>query len=110
MTKDQRTILKPMEPYNHLTKFLLKVCSLYKNDWDDKLPTILWVYRKTYKRSTVQTPSKMVYNQEVVVPLYLKQEALEIAQVLKIDTTKAKEERLFQLQKLEEEKINSMHH
>lgn len=33
----------------------------------------------------------------------------EIAQVLKLDLTKAKEDTLFQLQKLEEDRINSIH-
>ena len=52
----------------------------------------------------------MVYGQEVVVPLHFKQQTPKIAQVLKIDLTKAKEDRLFQLQNLDEDRINSIHH
>lgn len=51
----------------------------------------------------------MVYHQEVVVPLHFKQQDLEISQVLRLDITKAKEHRLFQLQKLED-RLNSIHH
>lgn len=51
-----------------------------------------------------------VYVQEFVVPLHFKQQTLEMAQVLKLDFTKAKEDKLFQLQKLDEDVLNSIHH
>lgn len=51
----------------------------------------------------------MVYGHEVVVPLHFKQQTPEIAQVLKLDTTKSKEERLFHLQNLQEDRLNSIH-
>ena len=66
-------------------------------------------YRTTYKRSTSQTPFKMVYGQEAIVPLYFKKQTLQIPQVLQLNTTNAKQERLFHLQKLEEYRINSIH-
>jgi hypothetical protein len=81
-----------------------------KDDWDDKVPAVLWAYRTTYKRETNQTPFKMVYAQEVVVPLHFRQHTLEIAEVLKLDIGEAKNERIFQLQKLEEEKIIAIQH
>lgn len=52
----------------------------------------------------------MVYGQEVVIPHHFKQQALKIAQVLRLDTVRAKKERLFQLQKLEKYRVNSIHH
>ena len=52
----------------------------------------------------------MVYGQEEFIPLQFKHQAHEIAKVLKLDLAKEKEEILFQLQNLEEEKINSIHH
>ena len=55
-----------------LTKGLTKICNIQKHDWHDKIPTILWAYGATYKRYTSQTPFKLVYGQEVVVPLHLK--------------------------------------
>ena len=58
-----------MESFNKtLTKGLTKTCNIEKDDWDDKVHVVLWAYRTTYKRETNQTPIKLVYGQEVVVP------------------------------------------
>ena len=76
-----------------------------KDDWDEKVPVVLWAYRTTYKKETNQTPFKLVYGQEAIVPLHFRQHTLEISHVLKIDTSEAKNERMFQLQKLEEDRI-----
>ena len=72
-----------------MTKGLTKICSVDKNDLDDKIPAILWAYRTTYKRETNQTPFKLVYGQEVVVPLHFRQHTVEIAKVLKLDISEA---------------------
>ena len=62
-----------VESFNKtLTKGLIKICNMDKDDWDDKVPTLLWAYRTTYKRETNQTPFKLVYGQEVVVPLHFR--------------------------------------
>jgi hypothetical protein len=84
-----------------LTKGLTKICSVDKNDWDEKIPVVLWAYRTTYKRETNQTPFELVYGQEVVVPLHFRQHRIEISKVLKLDIGEANHKRLFQLQKLE---------
>ena len=81
-----------------------------KDDWDYKVTTVRWAYRKAYKRETNQTPFKLVYGQEVVVPLHFKQHTLKIVEVLKLDIGEAKNERLFQLQKLEEDRIIALQH
>ena len=53
-----------IESFNKtLTKGLTKICSMDKDDWDDKFPAVLWAYRTTYKRETNQTPFKLVYGQ-----------------------------------------------
>ena len=52
----------------------------------------------------------MVYGQEAVKPLQFKHQAPEIVKVVNIDLSKAKEERLFQILKLEEDILNSIHH
>ena len=64
----------------------------------------------SYKRATNQTPFKLVYGQEVVVPLHFRQHTLEIAKVLKLDIGEAKYERIFQLQKLEEDIVIALQH
>ena len=60
-----------IEAFNKtLTKGLTKICSANKDDWDEKIPAVLWAYRTAYKRSTNQTPFRLVYGQEAVVPLH----------------------------------------
>ena len=93
-----------------MTKGLTKICSIDKNDWDDKIPAVLWAYKTTYKRETNQTPFKLVYGQEVVVPLHFRQHTVEIAKVHKLDIGEAKHERLFQLQKLKEDRVIALQH
>ena len=51
-----------IETFNKtLTKGLTKICNVDKDEWDEKIPTVLWVYRTTYKCSTDQTPFRLVY-------------------------------------------------
>ena len=38
-----------MESFNKtLTKGLTKICNMDKDDWDDKVPVILWAYKTAY--------------------------------------------------------------
>jgi len=39
-----------VEAFNKtLHKGLTKICGIDKNDWDDKIPAVLWAYRCAYK-------------------------------------------------------------
>ena len=66
-----------------------------KDGWDDKVPAVLWACRITYKRETNQTPFKLVYGQEFVVPLHFRQHTLEIVEVLMLEMGEAKKERIL---------------
>ena len=46
---------------------MTKVCNTNRDDWDLKIPAILWAYRMTCKRMTGQIPFKLVYFQEAVM-------------------------------------------
>ena len=52
----------------------------------------------------------MTYGKEFVIPLHFNQYATNIAHVLKLDIVSAKEERMFQLQKLEEDTSIAIQH
>ena len=71
---------------------------------------MLWAYRTTYKRATNQTPFKLFYGQEAIVRLHFRQNTPEIVHILKIDTIDLRDERMFQLQKQEEDRILAIHH
>ena len=90
-----------IEDFNKtLTKWLTKICNADKDDWDEKITVVLWAYRTTYKWSTDQTPFRLVYGQEAVVPLQFRQQMPTIAKILHVDVKQGRKDRLFQLSKL----------
>lgn len=40
-----------------------------KEKWVDELPSVLWIYRTTPRRSTRESPFVMAYGTETVIPL-----------------------------------------
>jgi hypothetical protein len=60
------------------------------DDWNLKMPTLLWAYRTTCKKWTGNTPFKLVYGQEAVVPLEFLIPSLHVVAITHMSKAKYK--------------------
>jgi hypothetical protein len=81
----------------------MKICSVNKDDWDLRVPTVLWAYRTTCKKLTMQTTFNLVYGLEAVVPMEYLVPSLRIAAFTEMDDTGVVQNRIAQLMELEED-------
>jgi transposase InsO family protein len=71
-----------MEAFNKiLERGLKKVCFANREDWEDRVPAVLWAYRTTTKKLHKYTPFQLVYEKEFVVPVEFITPSLYIAHV-----------------------------
>jgi hypothetical protein len=73
---------------------LTKFCSVNRDDWDMRIPTVLWDYQITCKKLTIQTPFKLVYGLEAVVPMEYLVHSLRIETFIGMDDTDIVQDRL----------------
>lgn len=84
---------------------LTKVCNTQWNDWDLCIPFVLWAYKTTCKKLMGQTPLRLVYGTKAVMPMEYIIPRLWIAAMTGMSDHEALEERLAQLEELEEEQF-----
>jgi transposase InsO family protein len=71
-----------VEAFNKIMeRGLTKVCCEHREDWDNRVPTVLWDYMTTTKNLHKYTPFHLVYGKEVMVPTDFITPSLYIAQI-----------------------------
>ena len=91
-----------------LQNILKKTVEANRTDWDLKLSSALWAYRTAYKTVTGQTPFRLAYGLEAVVPMEFLVPSLRIAVAERMSERESEIVRLRELLRLEETRLEGL--
>ncbi|XP_031127584.1 uncharacterized protein LOC116029676 [Ipomoea triloba] len=81
---------------------LEKTVARHRKDWADKLSDALWAFRTAYKTPIGTTPYRLVYGKTCHLPVEIEHKAYWAIKKLNEDLTITGQEKMFQLNELEE--------
>lgn len=93
-----------------LRQILCKTINKHGKDWHTQLTYSLWAYRISVHIATCTTPYNLVYGFDAIMPLKLEIPSLRISLKGIVDDDFYQEQRLQQLEMLDEQCINSLEH
>eukprot|EP00253_Pinus_taeda_P023206 PITA_23206 len=81
---------------------LTKVVSTSRKDWAERLVEATWAYNTTWRTTIGFTPYELVYGKKALLSIEFEYNTLRMATQLDLDPSSAQKERLFQLNGLDE--------
>ena len=100
-----------VEAFNKiLEKGLKNIISANRDDWNERIPTTLWVYRTTVKRLHKKTSFKLVYRKEAVMPVEFIIPSIFKSEAMRMTENTTLRERLSQLMELDESRFLAEFH